>query len=42
MKGPILGANRLNLDVAGNTCISWDDTGQDTTLWMWDIAHGNC
>lgn len=40
LRGPKRGANQLSLDESGRTCISWDSTCLDTTVWMWDLIQG--
>ena len=40
LPGHHAGVDRLQLSSDGTQCVSWDTTGHDTSIYLWDIVKG--
>ena len=40
LAGHHAGVDRLQLSADGTQCVSWDTTGHDTSIYLWDIVKG--
>jgi len=40
LQGHSRGPDKIRLNEDGRRCVTYDSTGRDTLLWLWDVGSG--